>query len=159
MAGVLTGKSWIDFWTKNYHLPAAFDREHASHDISTPICINLKSVVGLMNPVSGAVSLLSTTTTSLSCHNLFGNVAATDEVIVTSAVFCFCFCRSVCLSVLACPVIFLPNRPCRFDCQGTELVRRFLENKHSLHKVLYSVVLVVLLVLDTSTIVLVVITN
>ncbi|KAK7093408.1 nephrocystin-4-like isoform X2 [Littorina saxatilis] len=50
MAGILTGRSWIDFYSKNYHLPAAFDREHAAHDISTPICINLKSVVGLMNP-------------------------------------------------------------------------------------------------------------
>ncbi|XP_076451476.1 nephrocystin-4-like [Babylonia areolata] len=50
MAGVLTGKSWIDFWTKNYHLPPAFDREHAAHDVSTPVCINLKSVVGLVNP-------------------------------------------------------------------------------------------------------------
>ncbi|KAL8622715.1 hypothetical protein ACOMHN_009349 [Nucella lapillus] len=50
MAGVLTGKSWINFWTQNYHLPAAFDREHAAHDVSTPICLNLKSVVGLVNP-------------------------------------------------------------------------------------------------------------
>lgn len=53
MAGVLTGKSWREFLAKNYHLPAAFDRQHAAHEISTPMCISLKSVVGLLNPVSG----------------------------------------------------------------------------------------------------------
>lgn len=49
MAAVATGKSWRDFFEKNVHLPAAFDREHAAQDISTPICINLTSVEGI-NP-------------------------------------------------------------------------------------------------------------
>lgn len=52
MAAVLTGKSWRDFLEKNNHLPAAFDREHAAHDVATPVCVNLKSAVGLTNPVS-----------------------------------------------------------------------------------------------------------
>ncbi|GFR99485.1 nephrocystin-4, partial [Elysia marginata] len=43
MAAILTGKSWRDFLDKNTHLPAAFDREHAAHDISTPVCLNVKS--------------------------------------------------------------------------------------------------------------------
>ncbi|XP_041378583.1 nephrocystin-4-like [Gigantopelta aegis] len=50
MAGVLTGKSWRDFLEKTAHLPPAFEREHAAHDISTPLCINLKSVQGLVVP-------------------------------------------------------------------------------------------------------------
>lgn len=49
MAAVATGKSWRDFFEKNLALPAAFDREHAAHDISTPICIGLTNVEGI-NP-------------------------------------------------------------------------------------------------------------
>ena len=51
MAAPLTGKSWRDFLDKNKQLPPAFDREHAAHDISTPICINIKSLTGLINQV------------------------------------------------------------------------------------------------------------
>ena len=52
MAAILTGKSWRDFLEKNTHLPAAFDREHASHDINSPVCINLKAIQGVLNRVS-----------------------------------------------------------------------------------------------------------
>ncbi|GFO41874.1 nephrocystin-4 [Plakobranchus ocellatus] len=47
MASILTGKSWRDFLDKNTHLPAAFDREHAAHDTSSPVCINVKALQGL----------------------------------------------------------------------------------------------------------------
>merc|ERR1719239_2015416 len=49
MAVPLTGKSWRDFLDKNKQLPPAFDREHAAHDVSTPICISLKSITGITN--------------------------------------------------------------------------------------------------------------
>ena len=49
MAAVATGRSWKDFFEKNVLLPAAFDREHAAQDISTPICIALTNVDGI-NP-------------------------------------------------------------------------------------------------------------
>lgn len=52
MAAVATGKSWKDFFEKNVHLPAAFDREHAAQDISTPICIALTNVEGINPKVS-----------------------------------------------------------------------------------------------------------
>ena len=52
MAVPLTGKSWRDFLDKNKQIPPAFDREHAAHDISTPICVSLKSLTGLKSKVS-----------------------------------------------------------------------------------------------------------
>ena len=51
MAAVATGKSWSDFFEKNVHLPAAFDREHAAQQISTPICIGLNTVEGITGQV------------------------------------------------------------------------------------------------------------
>ena len=52
MAAVATGRSWRDFFEKNVQVPAAFDREHAAHDISTPICIGLTSIEGITPNVS-----------------------------------------------------------------------------------------------------------
>ena len=57
MAAVATGKSWRDFFEKNVHLPAAFDREHAAQQISTPICIGLNTVEGITGQVLRKFSL------------------------------------------------------------------------------------------------------
>ena len=54
MAAVATGKSWRDFFDKNIHLPAAFDREHVAQQISTPVCIGLNTVEGIIGQVFGS---------------------------------------------------------------------------------------------------------
>lgn len=49
---VATGKQWSEFFAKNIHLPPAFDREHAAHDISTPFCLGLNFIEGVTAGVS-----------------------------------------------------------------------------------------------------------
>ncbi|WAR15221.1 NPHP4-like protein, partial [Mya arenaria] len=75
MAAVATGKSWRDFFGKNLQLPAAFDREHAATDISTPICISLTNVEGINPTVEGVSNVefqLRISLFDLAYHQFFG---------------------------------------------------------------------------------------
>ena len=51
MADVATGKQWREFYLGNKRLPPHFDREHASPEISTPFCLGLSAIEGIVGKV------------------------------------------------------------------------------------------------------------
>ena len=67
-----TEQEWVNFLTKNYCIPPAFERDNVCNDITTPICVKFKSIIGIANPVCiRRVVANINNITMVTCHNLF----------------------------------------------------------------------------------------